>query len=264
MATITMSTGSGASKYQFRITYSYTQDQYANTSTIDISKVEFNTGGNYVGGASKATYFGSLTVKFGGSSGTQILYRSTAYAYITSKSTWFTMTNATASTHTGTVTHNHNGSKSGTFYISTTLSGGGMGSSGSVSATSGTVTLTTITRLFTITYDKGENGTGTNTTATKTYGVDLTLEGAIFTRAGYVQTGWSTTDGGSKDYNLGGTYSSNANRTFYPYWEQAGFNIYQALNGTVGQVTAIYRVTNGTVEQVTEVYKVDSGTVTQI
>lgn len=71
---------------------------------------------------------------------------------------------------------------------------------------------------YTVSYNKGSNGTGTNTTDTKTYGVTLTLKGAIFTRTGYTQTGWSTTDGGTKTYNLSGSYTSNAAVTLYPFW----------------------------------------------
>ena len=71
---------------------------------------------------------------------------------------------------------------------------------------------------YTVTYNKGSNGTGTNTTDTKTQGVALTLKGAIFTRTGYTQTGWSTTDGGSKAYDLSGSYTTNADVTLYPYW----------------------------------------------
>lgn len=146
MATITLSTGSGAYKYQFRITYTYTQSTENNSTTINVSKVEFQTGGNYAGGSSStnATYFGTLRIKFGGSSGTTILSRSTASAYVVNSNTWYTMTNATASTHSGTVAHNADGTKSGTFYISTTLSGGAMGNSSSTSATSSSITLPTI------------------------------------------------------------------------------------------------------------------------
>lgn len=71
---------------------------------------------------------------------------------------------------------------------------------------------------YVVTYNKGADGTGSNVTATKTYGTDLTLLGSTFIRTGYTQTGWSTTDGGAKDYNLSGTYSTDASVTLYPYW----------------------------------------------
>ena len=72
---------------------------------------------------------------------------------------------------------------------------------------------------YTVTYKPGANGTGSQQTATKTYGTALTLKGAIFTRTGYTQTGWATSDGGSKAYDLGGNYTANASITLYPYWE---------------------------------------------
>lgn len=71
---------------------------------------------------------------------------------------------------------------------------------------------------YTVSYNKGASGTGTNTSDTKTYGVNLTLKGAIFTRIGYTQTGWATSDGGAQAYALGGTYSANAAITLYPVW----------------------------------------------
>lgn len=73
-------------------------------------------------------------------------------------------------------------------------------------------------KTYTITYNKGANGTGTIASGTKTHGVDFTLSSSTFTRADYTQTGWSTTDGGAKAYELGGTYTANSNITLYPFW----------------------------------------------
>ncbi len=69
-----------------------------------------------------------------------------------------------------------------------------------------------------ITYAPGANGTGTESQASKTYGEDFELAGALFTRVGYVQTGWAEADGGEKVYDLGGTYSGNEALTLYPVW----------------------------------------------
>ena len=71
---------------------------------------------------------------------------------------------------------------------------------------------------YTITYNKGANGTGSISAGTKTEGEDFTLSSSVFTRAGYAQTGWATSDGGSKAYDLGGTYSTDAAITLYPVW----------------------------------------------
>lgn len=70
----------------------------------------------------------------------------------------------------------------------------------------------------TITYNPGANGTGSETSEIKAYGASYTLLGATFTREGYVQTGWSTTDGGDKAYALEASYEADADITLYPYW----------------------------------------------
>ncbi|MBO7458884.1 MAG: InlB B-repeat-containing protein [Paludibacteraceae bacterium] len=74
---------------------------------------------------------------------------------------------------------------------------------------------------YTITYNKGTavGATGGNQTDTKTHDVALTLKGAIFTRDGYDQDGWSTNEAGStKDYNLNASYTTEGNATLYPHW----------------------------------------------
>ena len=60
------------------------------------------------------------------------------------------------------------------------------------------ITVTIAPNTYIVTYLPGINGTGTQTTDTKTQGVVLTLSGAIFTRTGYTQTGWATTDVGNQ------------------------------------------------------------------
>lgn len=69
-----------------------------------------------------------------------------------------------------------------------------------------------------ISYNKGEHGTGTIDSGAKTWGQNYTLSSSTFTRTGYTQDGWSTTDGGAKAYDLGGTYSTHTAQTFYPHW----------------------------------------------
>lgn len=73
---------------------------------------------------------------------------------------------------------------------------------------------------FTISYLHGVYGTGENQTQQKTAGTAVTLKGAIFTREGYTQTGWSTADGGAKSYALGGQYTQDADITLYPFWKE--------------------------------------------
>ena len=72
--------------------------------------------------------------------------------------------------------------------------------------------------VYAVTYKPGANGTGSERSVVKTKDVALTLAGAIFTRAGYTQTGWAKSEGGSKAYDLGAAYAVNAALTLYPYW----------------------------------------------
>lgn len=48
----------------------------------------------------------------------------------------------------------------------------------------------------------------------------ITLPGASFEREGFIQTGWSTSQSGSrKNYELGGSLKVTKNTKLYPYWE---------------------------------------------
>ncbi|MCL2678031.1 MAG: InlB B-repeat-containing protein [Clostridiales bacterium] len=71
---------------------------------------------------------------------------------------------------------------------------------------------------FAITYDSGSYGSGEVAAGKKIKGEDFTLSSETFTRDGYIQTGWSTSDGGTKAYDLGGKYTNDANIILYPVW----------------------------------------------
>ena len=75
-------------------------------------------------------------------------------------------------------------------------------------------------KAYTVTYNPGANGTGDSKTANKEHNTVLTLEGALFTRLGYTQVGWSKVDGGEKDYDLEAVYEQNAELTLYPVWQE--------------------------------------------
>lgn len=91
-------------------------------------------------------------------------------------------------------------------------------------------------KTYTITYNKGANGTGTVASTTKTHGVDATLSSSTFTRTGYTQDGWSTSDGGAKAYNLGGSYKTDAATTLYPHWTQNTYTVKKSETGGTGTV----------------------------
>ncbi|MBE6382072.1 MAG: hypothetical protein E7049_03540 [Lentisphaerae bacterium] len=95
-------------------------------------------------------------------------------------------------------------------------------------------------KTYTITYKSGANGSGSQQTATKTHGEALTLKSALFTRDGYTQTGWATSDGGAKAYNIGASYTANAELTLYPVWTAKTYTVtYKpGANGSGSQLTA--------------------------
>ena len=103
-----------------------------------------------------------------------------------------------------------------------------------------------VSGTYVITYSPGAAGTGSQQTDIKTQNVALTLKGAIFTRTGYTQTGWATSDGGSKAYNLGASYTANRAVTLYPFWTKnavATYKVTLGKNGGTGgdnYVTATY------------------------
>lgn len=86
---------------------------------------------------------------------------------------------------------------------------------------------------YTITYRPGTYGIGSVQTQDKDHGANVSLKGAIFTRTGYTQTGWATTDGGTQAYALQGNYSENADVTLYPVWTANTYTVtFVNWNGT--------------------------------
>ena len=91
---------------------------------------------------------------------------------------------------------------------------------------------------YAITYHPGAYGLGDQATNAKVHGIDLTLRGAVFTREGHTQTGWATTDGAAKAFDLGGSYTANAAITLYPVWTPNTYAVtyHPGTNGTGSQV----------------------------
>jgi uncharacterized repeat protein (TIGR02543 family) len=64
---------------------------------------------------------------------------------------------------------------------------------------------------------------------------NTTSANASFTRSGFNVVGWSTTDGGTKTHNLGGSFTTDVNTTLYPVWATNNFNItFRAGTGASG------------------------------
>lgn len=115
---------------------------------------------------------------------------------------------------------------------------------------------------YTITYKPGSSGTGSQSTATKTYNVALTLKGATFTRTGYAQTGWATSDGGAQAYALSASYTANAAATLFPVWTATKSTV-STTNGTLNtaQTITITRSNSSYKHTLTYAYGNTSGTI---
>lgn len=78
---------------------------------------------------------------------------------------------------------------------------------------------------YTITYRPGTGVEGEEQTKTSSSSRVRLLD-ALYTREGYVQAGWTTTDGGTKkDYNLKGYYTKKTDIVLYPYWEGVEYTV---------------------------------------
>ena len=88
-----------------------------------------------------------------------------------------------------------------------------------------------ITGDYEVIYLPGTYGTGSAVTDMKPHNNILTLRGALFTRAGYTQVGWSTVDGGEKVYDLKDIYTKNEALTLYPVWNTNKYTITFDTNG---------------------------------
>ena len=93
------------------------------------------------------------------------------------------------------------------------------------------VSMLSITGDYEVIYLPGTSGTGSAVTDMKPHNNILTLRGALFTRAGYTQVGWSTVDGGEKVYGFEDIYTKNEALTLYPVWNTNKYTIAFDTNG---------------------------------
>ena len=93
------------------------------------------------------------------------------------------------------------------------------------------------TMTYPVTYAPGANGTGESKTVNKEHNNALELQGALFTRLGYTQVGWSKHDGGEKDYSLNAIYEQNEALTLYPVWEERSDYTVRIVNQDGSTVT---------------------------
>ena len=93
------------------------------------------------------------------------------------------------------------------------------------------VSMLSITGDYEVIYLPGTYGTGSAVTDMKPHNNILTLRGALFTRVGYTQVGWSTVDGGEKVYGFEDVYTQNEALTLYPVWNTNKYTITFDTNG---------------------------------
>ena len=98
------------------------------------------------------------------------------------------------------------------------------------------------TMTYPVTYVPGANGTGDSKTVNKEHDSALELEGALFTRLGYTQVGWSKHDGGERDYSLNAIYEQNEALTLYPVWQERSDYTVHIVNRDGTTVTELKNV----------------------
>lgn len=87
---------------------------------------------------------------------------------------------------------------------------------------------------YTVNYLPGKNGVGEPITDLKEKDTAITLRDAFYTRDGYTQIGWATTDGGIKAYESGYIYTDNAPLTLYPVWSAHKYTVkFDSDGGTI-------------------------------
>jgi uncharacterized repeat protein (TIGR02543 family) len=102
--------------------------------------------------------------------------------------------------------------------------------------------------IYTVAYAAGTGATGLNQTTSKTHATSLTLaKGAQanswFTKSGSYVVGWSTSDGGAKTHELGGSFTTEAATTLYPVWSANYYaNLTSGSPGSAGTTGKTYRV----------------------
>ena len=102
-----------------------------------------------------------------------------------------------------------------------------------------------IANAWDVTYQPGADGTDDAVTDVKFYNDILSLRGKLFTRTGYTQVGWATTDGGEKIYGLDAVYTQNAALTLYPVWNTNKYTItFDTAGGSeIASITQDYGTT---------------------
>ncbi len=223
---------------------------YTFTSPVDGAKQGASLSGDWASDKSNMQKNQTVTVQIKGSSGYSNNTSSTKGGKVKQTCYYFTNDASVSETSNSNVytSQTYNNAALGTLAtleVTSTASGyqfeGWYDSDGNLLSSNTTYTYTVrntttiyarFTPIYTISYAAGTVPTGgvsisgSKSNETKTYGVSFTLpSSAVFTTTGYTQKGWATSSLGSKSYELGGSYTTNAAQTFYPYWNPNSYSI---------------------------------------
>lgn len=103
---------------------------------------------------------------------------------------------------------------------------------------------------YTVSFN-ANGGSGSQSSMTKTGGVALTLPSSTtFTYTGRHITKWRLNSASGTEYNLGGSYTTNADATFYAKWEYNTYTVVFNANGGSGTM-ANESMTYGTYKNLT-------------
>ena len=90
----------------------------------------------------------------------------------------------------------------------------------------------TLSVTYVISYS-GNGGSGAPSSQTKNHGESLTLSSTVPTRSGYKFLGWSTSSSATTaTYNLGDTFTTNANTTLYAVWTSV-YQLYENSSSSI-------------------------------
>ena len=89
---------------------------------------------------------------------------------------------------------------------------------------------------YTVSYSAGTDATGSAEAQTAHEGETVDLHGdGHFSRTGYSQDGWATSDRGAKAFDFNETYDKNVSTTLYPCWTNNRYTV--TFNSNGGSVT---------------------------
>ncbi len=79
---------------------------------------------------------------------------------------------------------------------------------------------------YTVKFAPGAYGTGTEFEDEVSYNASIAAPGEIFTRDGFFMVGWSSVDGGEKEFDVNGRIPNVlADVTYYPVWEKCDYTV---------------------------------------